>query len=220
MSGQSISVLNTCLEETIQNIGENRKFCCDVIPKIGILQVHTGSSWVNPNELELAERLDYQPLDAAGLRDMGSALVELNEKLSRKAFLDFPIGKGTPIIIYVVCGQITDDWRSSLYGSLLKNKWYQRSIKLGFALGEDADIEALSEIWGESGAIIQVYEYAAFSKAFTDIVVDTFNNCSIHYSYFDKAKNPRDIIQDVIDGFTQNADDVNVIISQSLRYQS
>lgn len=120
MSGQSISVLNTCLEETIQNIGENRKFCCDVIPKIGILQVHTGSSWVNPNELELAERLDYQPLDAAGLRDMGSALVELNEKLSRKAFLDFPIGKGTPIIIYVVCGQITDDWRSSLYGSLLK----------------------------------------------------------------------------------------------------
>lgn len=215
MSGQSISVLNTCLEETIQNIGENRKFCCDVIPKIGILQVHTGSSWVNPNELELAERLDYQPLDAAGLRDMGSALVELNEKLSRKAFLDFPIGKGTPIIIYVVCGQITDDWRSSLYGSLLKNKWYQRSIKLGFALGEDADIEALSEILGESGAIIQVYEYAAFSKAFTDIVVDTFNRCSIHYitCYFDKAKNPRDIIQDVIDGFTQNADDVNVIMS-------
>ncbi len=213
MSGQSISVLNTCLEETIQNIGENRKFCCNVIPKIGILQVHTGSSWVNPNELELAERLDYQPLDAAGLRDMGSALVELNEKLSRKAFLDFPIGKGAPIIIYVVCGQITDDWRSSLYGSLLKNKWYQRSIKLGFALGEDADIEALSEILGESGAIIQVYEYAAFSKAFTDIVVDTFNRCSIHYTYFDKAKNPRDIIQDVIDGFTQNADDVNVIMS-------
>lgn len=213
MSGQSISVLNTCLEETIQNIGENRKFCCDVIPKIGILQVHTGSSWVNPNELELAERLDYKPLDVAGLRDMGSALVELNEKLSRKAFLDFPIGKGAPIIIYVVCGQITDDWRSSLYGSLLKNKWYQRSIKLGFALGEDADIEALSEILGESGAIIQVYEYTAFSKAFTDIVVDTFNRCSIHYTYFDKAKNPRDIIQDVIDGFTQNADDVNVIMS-------
>ena len=78
MHGQPISVLNNCMQTVIKTIGELAVSNYDVSHQIGILQVHSGAHWIQPDGLVPADKYEFEPLDAGGLRDMGEALSELN----------------------------------------------------------------------------------------------------------------------------------------------
>lgn len=171
MDGQPISMLNHCMEEVVNIVGSFAASNPDALVKIGVLQFSSGVRWIQPKGLEELEHFIYSPLSAAGLTDMGAALEELDNKLSRKTFLVSTTGRCKPIIIFMTDGQPTDPWEEPLKNLKTTNKWYQNSIKIGFAVGDAADVRVLSEIVGNSEAVIQTSDLATFNLLLQKIAI-------------------------------------------------
>ena len=143
MQGQPISMLNRAMEEIANILKHFAASNSDALIKIGVLQMHSGAHWIQPKGLEQLEYFIYTPLTAGGLTDMGAALNELDDKLSRNTFLVSTTGRCKPIIIFMTDGQPTDIWEEPLKNLKDNNKWFKNSIKVGFAVGDDADYEVL-----------------------------------------------------------------------------
>ena len=80
----------------------------------------------------------FKTFEACGVTDLGAACKELDKKLSRNEFLQTAAGAYPPVILLFSDGGPTDNWESGL-DALKKNNWYKRSIKIAFAIGDDAD---------------------------------------------------------------------------------
>lgn len=157
MDGQPISMLNHAMEEVLNILGNFAASNADALLKIGVLQFSSGAKWMQPKGLEEFGDFVYNPLTAGGLTDMGAALDELDQKLSRRSFLVSTTGRCKPIIIFMTDGQPTDPWEKALKNISENNKWYQNSIKIGFAVGDQANTSILSQIVGNSeGAKLKV----------------------------------------------------------------
>lgn len=176
MQGQPISMLNHAMEEVKNILGRFAASNSDALLKIGILQFASDVQWVQPKGLEEFEDFEYNPLKAGGLTAMGAALKELDEKLSRNAFLTSTTGRCAPIIIFMTDGFPTDDnicyWKESLK-KLRENKWYRFAIKIGFAVGDDADCQMLSEVVGNSEAVIQTNDLNTFNKLLQKVAINS-----------------------------------------------
>lgn len=173
MTGQPISMLNHAMEE-VKNILTNfAKSNSDALLKIGVLQVHSGAHWLQPNALEEFEDFELKRLEAGGLTDMGAALMELDNKLSRKTFLVSTSGWCKPIIIFMTDGQPTDSWEEPLKSIKANNSWYKNSIKIGFAVGDGADVKVISEIVGNSEAVIKVDDLKTFDILLQKVAINS-----------------------------------------------
>lgn len=173
MQGQPISMLNHCMEEVVNILGSFAASNSDALLKIGVLQVHSGAHWIQPKGLEEFGDFIYSPLTAGGLTDMGAALTELDNKLSRNAFLVSTTGRCKPIIIFMTDGQPTDSWEEPLRNLKTNNKWFQHSIKIGFAVGDGADVRVLSDIVGNSEAVIQTSDLATFNILLQKVAINS-----------------------------------------------
>lgn len=165
--GTPISMLNRTMENLMTFL---KKFALDntnVLLKIGILQVRSGVDWILPRGLEEINHFVYSPLDAGGMTDMGHALTELDDKLTEDKFLKSYTGWFKPIIIFMTDGYPTDDWKVPLRKLMLGNSWYQRAIKIGFAVGKEANAAIISEIVGSREAVIQTDNLDDFSDKFS-----------------------------------------------------
>lgn len=172
MTGQPISILNHTVEETKSILENFAAANADAAMKIGLLEFSSGAKWMQPKGLEELKDFVYNPLTAGGLTDLGAALYELDEKLSRKAFLVSTTGRCMPIIIFMTDGQPTDDWMGGL-SKIKNNKWYQHAIKIGFAVGAQANASIISEVVGNSEAVIQTTDFETFSKMIQKIAVNS-----------------------------------------------
>jgi uncharacterized protein YegL len=155
MKGQKIAMLNHCMEETLEILRCFAARNSDVLMKVGVLEAHTGADWMQPDGLEELDHFVLKPLEAGGLTDMGAALAELDDKLSRRGFLVSTTGMCMPIIIFMMDGCPTDPWEEPLRRLKNNNKWYTNSIKIGFAVGYDAEVKIIAEIVGNSEAVFQ-----------------------------------------------------------------
>ena len=173
MTGQPISMLNHAMEEVINILGNFAAANADALLKIGVLQFSSGAKWMQPKGLEEFGDFVYNPLTAGGLTDMAAALDELDQKLSRKSFLVSTTGRCKPIIIFMTDGQPTDDWEKALKNINENNKWYQNSIKIGFAVGDQANTSILSQIVGNSEAVIQTSDLATFNILLQKVAINS-----------------------------------------------
>ena len=105
----------------------------------------------------------WEDLDAGGLTDVGAALKELDGKLSRNAFLQSMTGAYLPVIIFMTDGCATDDYKKAL-SEIRNNKWFTRATKIGFALGESPDMKMISEVVGNSEAVIKTDDLDLFGR--------------------------------------------------------
>lgn len=173
MTGQPISMLNRAMEEVVNILGSFATSNPDALLKIGVLQFSSGSRWMQPKGLEELGDFVYSPLTAGGITDLGTALNELDSKLSRNAFLVSTTGRCKPIIIFMTDGQPTDSWEVSLKNIKANNKWFQNSIKIGFAVGDNADCTVLSEVVGNSEAVIQTSDLATFNMLLQKVAINS-----------------------------------------------
>ena len=172
MTGQPISMLNHAMEEVMNIVGSFAASSSDALLKIGVLQFHSGAHWIQPKGLEEFGDFIFSPLTAGGLTDLGAALAELDDKLSRKAFLLSTTGWCKPVIIFMTDGQPTDSWEEPLK-ELKRNKWYSNSIRIGFAVGDGADVRVLSEVVGNSEAVIQTSDLKTFSILLQKVAINS-----------------------------------------------
>ena len=118
------------------------------------------------NSPEEMEDFIWEKLSAGCLTDGGSALKELNSKLSQHEYLKSMMGALMPVIIFMTDGWATD--KTSNYEDALeeirKNRWFKRGTKIGFALGDDADIAMIASVVGNKEAVIQTTDLDLFTR--------------------------------------------------------
>lgn len=155
MSGERIASVNEAMHDTIDVLKEVSENNPDAELKIGVLKFSSGAEWVT-NGLIFMEDYFWNDLRAGGLTDFGSALNELNVKLSRKEMLKSEVGFCVPVIIFMSDGQPTDNYEKALANINETNKWFKCATKIGIAIGDEADRSVLTKVAGNSEAVVAV----------------------------------------------------------------
>ncbi len=177
MTGTPVATLNRAMEETVEVLRKQAKSNADAELKIAVLEFNTGARWIQPNGPENMEDFIWEDLSAGGLTDVGAALSELDSKLSRKAFLNSMTGAYLPIIIFMSDGYATDNYQKAL-DEIRQNKWFARSTKIGFALGENPDMKMISEVVGNSEAVVRTQDLDLFARLIKFASVTASMMCS------------------------------------------
>jgi uncharacterized protein YegL len=154
MQGTKIGAVNTAIREVVPDLREVGG--ADVDLKIAVLEFSTGCQWQNPAGPVSVDTFSWVNLSADGVTDLGAALRELNDKLSRNSFLKAPSASVAPVIMLMSDGQPVDDYQSGL-AQLKNNNWFKSAIKVALAIGGDADTGVLTEFTGDEDTVISVY---------------------------------------------------------------
>ena len=164
MEGASIAALNRAMEETIDALKGQARSNADALVKVSVMQFSSGCRWLQPNgPEELDEDFIWEDLGAGGLTEVGDALTELNKRLSRSEYLNSITGNYLPVIIFMTDGCATDDYEKPL-AKIRQNKWFLRATKIGFAIGDNPDKKMISEVVGNSEAVVTTNNLQLFAK--------------------------------------------------------
>ena len=163
MSETPIAELNHAVEECTETLIEVAKNNADAKLKIAVMEFNSNCRWITNNEPVSLEDFDWEYLECGGEQNIGSALNELNDKLSGYKFLDSMRGAFMPVIIFMTNGHATDDYQKSL-AEIKKNKWFKHSTKIGFAVGDEADEKMIASIVGNCEAVIKPGDIPLFKK--------------------------------------------------------
>lgn len=171
MEGYKISSVNEAIRETVDVLREISEENPSAELKIGILTFSSNAEWITQDGFKFLEDYYWNDLQAGGLTDFGSALCELDKKLSRNGFLDDPIGYKIPVIIFLSDGEPTDDnWESVLVKTEANNKWFQMATKIAIAV-ENANEEVLAKIVGNRNSVIHIDDMGTLKKLITVVSV-------------------------------------------------
>lgn len=159
MYGDKLGSVNAAMEEAIvTDLPEISAANDDAEIKVAIMQFSSGCSWITPTSGPIGiGDIIWNDLQPAGLTDLGSACKELNQKLSRSAFLQSQTGAYAPVILLFSDGGPTDDWEKGL-AELKTNNWFKHAIKIAIAIGEDADKDVLAKFTGTPESVIAVHD--------------------------------------------------------------
>ncbi len=164
MVGAGITQLNEAMQETIPVLKEVAADNVTANIKIGILQFASNAKWITDKGFVFLEDHFWNDLSAGGLTEMGLALKELDEKLSRKAWLQDENGFKVPVLIFITDGRPTDNYEAVLEKVKANNKWFKVATKIGIAVTDDADRTALTKICGSSEAVVEAQDYETMKK--------------------------------------------------------
>ena len=155
MYGTKIGTVNTVIEEIIPELKDLSENNADAEIKIATLAFSTGAKWINSQPIS-AENFKWDHLEAMGSTDLGEACKQLNEKLSKNAFMSEATGSFAPAIFLLSDGDPTDNYKYGL-DKLKENNWYKKAIKVAIAIGDDVNKDVLEEFTGNKEAVITVH---------------------------------------------------------------
>jgi len=163
MLGSKIGTVNSAIEEVIPELKDLSESNADAQIKVAVLEFSTGAIWQNPSGPVEVENFSWRDLDANGVTDLGDACLQLNEKLSTKAFMQEATGSFAPAIFLLSDGGPTDDYKKGIE-ALKRNNWFKKAIKVAIAIGGDADKSVLEEFTGHSETVLEVHNPAMLRK--------------------------------------------------------
>ena len=161
MNGAKIGTVNSAIEEIVPELKDISEENADAMIKVATLTFSSGAKWIN--EPISAETFRWNYLNAQGVTDLGKAFDELNDKLSRNAYMGDISGSFAPVIFLMSDGEPTDNYMDSLE-VLRENNWFKKAIKVAVAIGKDANKRVLSEFTGNPEAVITVHSPEALKK--------------------------------------------------------
>ena len=160
MEGEKIGIINNTIREVIPELRDIGG--ADVDLKIAVLSFSSGCKWLYAEPVSV-DTFQWNNMEANGVTDLGSALEELNSKMSKDKFLKAPSASVAPAIFLLSDGQPTDDYESALK-NLQKNNWYKYAIRIAIAIGLDADKTVLAKFTGNKEAVTEAYTPEALRK--------------------------------------------------------
>lgn len=170
MDGAKIASVNTAIREVLDDIDEISQNNGDSIIKVAVLAFSSGCQWLYPTPLE-ASQFQWQDMEAYGLTSFGMAIDELNTKLSAShGFMGEPTGTRAPAIILLSDGEPTDNYVTAL-GKLKRNNWFNYSVKVAIAVGDDADKDVLADFVGSLEGVITVHNAKDLKKIIRTVSV-------------------------------------------------
>jgi uncharacterized protein YegL len=162
MMGDKIGAVNSAIEEVIPELRDISESNADACIKIAALKFSTEAEWCYDAPVEAGDfRWNY--LNAGGVTAFGRACEALNEKLSSREFMSDVTGAFAPAILLMTDGEPTDNWKEGL-GRLRQNSWFKHAIKVGIAIGDDANKAIIAEFTGTPEAVLEVHQREALKK--------------------------------------------------------
>ena len=140
-----IGQLNFAIREAIPAMRAAADENPEVSVEIKVLTFASGFKWW-PQE-GVAVSLDdfkWTDVDAGGVTDMGAALKALATDLSEDKM---PARGLPPVVVLVTDGQPSDDFETGL-AVFMAQPWCQRTVRIGIAIGEDADRDVIRKFIG------------------------------------------------------------------------
>lgn len=164
MLGERMDALNCAMEESVQTLREAAENLADYRLMFSVLEFNTTCRWISTHgPQEVNESLFWEPLQAGGMTNIGEALLELDSKLSRRAFMDCPHGCMRPFIIFMSDGHACDRYQTALE-KIRHNHWFSHAWKIGFSLGDNADPSMLASITGSDEHVLNTWDPQLFRK--------------------------------------------------------
>ncbi len=155
MTGERIAAVNEAMHETMDVLKDISSNNPDAELKVAVMKFSSGAEWIT-NGLVFLDDFYWNDIKAAGVTDLGYALNELNNKLSRSEFLVSDTGFCVPVIMFMSDGQPTDDYMKQLAIINENNKWFRHATKIGIAVGDDADLSVLAKVAGTTEGVVAV----------------------------------------------------------------
>lgn len=154
MAGAKIGAVNTAIREVLPELSDISSENADASIQLACLEFASDCCWlITPSPVE---EVTWNDLQANGMTSMGMAFEVLNQKLSRKEFLNSPTGCFAPVIFLMSDGYPTDEYESAL-GRLKINKWFKYAIRVAVAIGDDADKGLLAEFTGNPELVLTAH---------------------------------------------------------------
>jgi len=168
MEGSKIGAVNNACRELIPELADLPVISGDTQVKVAVLEYSSGARWITAKGPIDVESFSWINLEASGITDIGAAFNALNEKLSSKYFQTG--GFIAPVIIVTTDGSPTDDWKPAL-AALKQNKWFKAAIKVGVAIGDEADRNVLTAFTGSEGMVLDVFTSATIRKVISSALI-------------------------------------------------
>lgn len=210
MTGDKIGSVNSAMEEAITvDLPEISTANDDAEIRVAIMQFSSGCSWITPSSgpISIGDVI-WNDLHASGLTDLGSACLELDQKMSRNEFLESQTGAYAPVVLLFSDGGPTDNWEKGLE-QLKKNNWFKHAIKIAIAIGEDADKAVLATFTGTPESVIAVNDKHTLKALIRKVSVRASEFQSHSKQSSDIETTPEEdsakIVQDVKDEISQES---------------
>lgn len=202
MSGSRIGTVNGAMEECRDLLKEIAKANDDAEIKIAVMQFSSGCYWITGSNGAISlEDWNWEDLQAGGITDFGAALIELDKKLSRKAFLNSQTGAYAPVILLFSDGGPTDNWEKGLK-QIKENNWFKHAIKIAIDIESGADKSVLEAFTGNSEAILDAKDQNTLKKMIHKVSVRASEFQSHSKQSSDELTTPADdsagIVKDVV----------------------
>ena len=163
MGGEPINILNRAMEETTQALQGQAQHNGDAHVKLAVMTFDTNPRWVQPDGPEYIEDFEWEDVYAGGTTNVGTALRELNSKLTVDEYLASKVGGLPPVIIFMTDGRPTDEYANALE-ACKNNRMFRKATRIGIGIGDEADLDMLAKLTGDSEAVIRPRDLRTFAK--------------------------------------------------------
>jgi uncharacterized protein YegL len=145
MQGQKVQSLNAAIQQVIPQMRDAARSNPGVQVLMRAVTFSKGAQWhiVHPTPVE---QFDWHDVSAEGPTDMGHALMLVADELRTPPM---PESGLAPVLVLVTDGKPTDDFNAGLK-ALLGQRWGEKSVRIGIAIGGDADQHTLEKFIGNS----------------------------------------------------------------------
>lgn len=153
MSGRRIAMVNNAIENILSELRRRDDF--NAIFKVDILKFCEDAAWVTPQPIPVKDFMFSRLNTQLQFTSYAPAFDALDEKLSRKAFMNYNLGDYfAPLILFISDGEPTDpDVYPKALERLRQNPCFKKAVKYAVAVGEECKysdtIRVLSDFSGD-----------------------------------------------------------------------
>lgn len=143
MEGNKIQGLNHAIREAIPAMQSVAADNVNAEVLVRAVKFSNGAKW-HVSEATPVEDFKWQDLHVDGMTDMGAAFRLVADQLKMPPMTERGL---PPVLVLISDGQPTDDFESGLK-ELMALPWGKKAVRIGIAIGEDADMEVLQQFIG------------------------------------------------------------------------
>ena len=175
MNGNRIYCLNRAIQTVIKKyIDYNSNPESEFNIKLALLKFSSGAQWLTEGLMEPAD-VNFSGICCGGMSDLGSALNEINQKLTRSEFFTGTTAYASPLICFVTDGMPTDNYAVSLK-KINTNKWYESAKKVAIAIGDMVDFNVLNEVVGTSESVVHLNNESLLEQIMVGLCTTLFTS--------------------------------------------
>lgn len=150
MAGKKIESLNFAINESIPAMRQVAEDNPNADIQVRAITFSSGARWHVETPTEV-QSFTWSPVNAGGLTDLGQAIDLACDALEVQ---NMPERGLPPVLVLVSDGQPTDNFSSALE-RLVRIPWGAKSVRIGIAIGDDADIDVLQQFMGGDARELQ-----------------------------------------------------------------